>query len=57
MKEKSNVAIVDFKKPRDDQGKIVLHPSIKERAEEIAAEEYNKALREVLARAEKVIWD
>lgn len=56
MKEKSKVAVVDFKNPRDAQGNIVLHPSIKDRAKEIADAEYNAALKKVLERAEKVIW-
>jgi hypothetical protein len=56
MKEKSKVAVVDFKNPRDAQGNIVQFPTIEERAEQIAAEAYQKALKSVLARAAKVYW-
>ncbi len=56
MTQKSKVAVVDFKNPRDAQGNIVLHPSIQARAKEIADQEYNAALKVILERAEKVIW-
>jgi ethanolamine utilization microcompartment shell protein EutL len=56
MKEKSNVAVVDFQNPRDAQGNIVLFLTTEERAKQIAAEAYEKALKNVLERAASVYW-
>lgn len=50
MTQKSKVAIVDFKNPRDAQGNIVTFLTVEERAEQIAAEAYEKALKQILAR-------
>lgn len=56
MKEKSNVAVVDFSNPRDASGKVVLFLTTEERAQQIAAEAYDKALKQILARAAAVYW-
>lgn len=56
MKQKSNVAVVDFKNPRDAQGNVVQFLTTEERAKQIAAEAYEKALQRVLERARSVYW-
>lgn len=56
MTQKSKVAIVDFKNPRDAQGNIVTFLTTEERAAQIAAEAYEKALKQILARAATVYW-
>lgn len=56
MKEKSNVAVVDFKNPRDAQGNIVQYLTVEDRAKQISAEAYEKALKNVLERAASVYW-
>jgi hypothetical protein len=56
MKANSNVAVVDFKNPRDSKGKVVTFLTTEERARQIAADAYDKALKQVLARAAAVYW-
>nr|DAF93460.1 MAG TPA: hypothetical protein [Myoviridae sp. ctshb19] len=56
MAKNSNVSVVDFKHPRDAQGNIILHASVKELAKKIEQDAYDKALAQVLARAEKLNW-
>ena len=52
----NKVAVVDFKNPRDADGKIILHPSVAQLAKEIEKDAYDKALADVIARAEKLNW-
>jgi hypothetical protein len=52
----SNVAVVDFKNPRDANGNIVLHPSVKELAKEIEKKAYDEALAKIIARAQESNW-
>uniref|UniRef100_A0AB39CDV3 Uncharacterized protein n=1 Tax=Pseudomonas phage HRDY3 TaxID=3236930 RepID=A0AB39CDV3_9VIRU len=55
-KKSDNVAVVDFKNPRDEQGNIILHPDVKALAKKIEQEAYDKALAQVLERASKLNW-
>lgn len=52
----SNVAVVDFKQPRDADGNIILHPSVKELAKQIEDKAYSDALAKVIAKAEESNW-
>jgi len=52
----SNVSVVDFKNPRDENGNIVLHPDVKTLAKKIEQDAYDRALAQVLARANKLNW-
>lgn len=56
MTKKNNVAVVDFKNPRDAQGNIVLHPSTQALADEIREKAYAAALEKILARAAESNW-
>lgn len=51
-----NVVVVDFKLPRDAYGVIKTYPSVAERAKEIEKDAYDKALADIVARAEKLNW-
>jgi len=53
---KDCVAVVDFKNPRDGKGNVVFFLTTDELAKKIAAEAYDKALKQVLERAEKLDW-
>lgn len=55
-KKKDNVVAVDFKNPRDENGNIILHPDVRALAKKIEQEAYDRALAQVLARAEKLDW-
>lgn len=52
----SNVAVVNFKQPRDADGNIILHPSVKALAKEIEDKAYADALAKIIAKAEESNW-